>query len=160
MGTKLNLVVLICLFSLFSCQTKKDPVEEASKFLNTLPTISHQDMQTAFQQMNTILEYKITNPPTTKNTLQADYETKDHEVYTILASPLLESSAKNEYGISLILLPIKTVHLEAELAHVLNRYEKTTVNGQQVWKINGWLLKIKAPNIITYYPLTTKTIDD
>jgi hypothetical protein len=50
--------------------------------------------------------------------------------------------------------------MNEKITELLGKEDSIDNKGNQIWKINGWLIMMNKPNIITYYPKTARTIFD
>lgn len=140
--------------------------KDVPKFINLLPTISHDNMAVAFEQVNAVLNYEKASPPTSEGTIEASSKTPTGKTsadghLTLLASSLLPHSDSNEFGLLLISYPnpIKDTILKLAIAH-LHQYEMSDIDGVPTWEINNWLLQVKGDNTIRYFAKSKKSIYD
>jgi hypothetical protein len=60
----------------------------------------------------------------------------------------------------ILLPPSKSNLMNEKITELLGKEDSIDNKGNQIWKINGWLIMMNKPNIITYYPKTARTIFD
>jgi hypothetical protein len=170
---KVTFLFLLFAVFIFSCNEGKSKhtlndllIRDVPKFIRALPTLSHDSMQLAFDQINKVLNYKNAEMPASQGTLEASSEIKNGMSRSdgqliVLASPLLPHSNKNEFAISLIAYPPPSNDTLYEIANLfLSTFPRTDKDNLPTWQINGWLLQVKDKNSLVFYAPSNKSIYD
>lgn len=155
---------IICILLLLGCKTpdeqeafKKLIQSEASKFIQTAPTLSPNNALQAFYQLNTIFQYQPEESQqisATSFTFKKFLVANDYGAGTITLLFSLDDEQHHQdsrYSVSFIPhLPSPDLNLAAFITPLMAGYEKIEGwNGRPTWKVNDGYIEINGA-VISY----------
>ena len=167
----MNRTLFFLLFFVSIAVSCKDPepkninelvTRDVPKFIKALPSMSHDDMTTAFQHVNNALGYKVKKKPTVENSLEASLtiqkgNMKESELI-LLGHP---GDSAHTFGITLMALPGPVndtiLHIVESL---LKNYKREDRNNRPTWEVDGWLLQLDGKGIISFHQVGSNWIEE